>query len=156
MNWPRFEHLYVIFAPGAFPYRAKLGISDKAKRRRSEIKRYLKPMFGNVKVYAIGFPVLYAYQIEQRLHRFFQKMQYNGLRHINGGSEWFWSPNVISCLLLYFVRLYLGREYTLLPFFALFCPLPIDYIILTLLIAAFQWALILGGFYGAMWALNLF
>ena len=156
MKFPHFEHLYIIFAPGALPYRGKIGISIEAMDRKKQIKAELKPMFGDAKVYAIGFPVLWAYQIEQRMHRFFARMQYNGIRHTNGGSEWFWSANVISCVLLYFVRLYLGEKFTLLPLFALVCPLPIDYILVTLFIFAFQWALILGGLWGAMWALNLF
>jgi len=157
MKLPRFEHLYLIFAPYAMPYRAKIGISIAAKQRKEQIKAELRPMFGNVTVYAVGLPVLYAYQIEQRLHRLFARFQYNGIRHTNGGSEWFWSVNWVSCLILSIVQYFwLSERLLLLPFFALLIPLPIDFLLLTLLIFAFQWSIILGGFYGAFWALNLF
>jgi hypothetical protein len=156
MTFPKFEHLYLIFAPYAMPYRAKIGISIAAKQRKEQIKAELRPMFGNVTVYAVGLPVLYAYQIEQRLHRLFARFQYNGIQHTNGGTEWFWSLNIFTCVALSILRLYMGEKWFLLPWVALMVPFPIDYILLTLLIAAIQWALILGGLYGAAWALNLF
>lgn len=156
MTFPRFEHLYIIFAPGALPYRAKIGISIEAKDRKMQIKSELRPMFGDVKVYAVGFPVLYARQIESKLHGWFSRLQYRGIQHTNGGTEWFWSLNVLTCVILSIFRLYMGEKWFLLPWVALMVPFPIDYILLTLLIAAFQWALILGGLWGVAWALNLF
>jgi hypothetical protein len=154
--FPKFEHLYIIFAPTALPYRAKIGISIAAAMRKEQIKSELRPMFGNVAVYAIGFPVLYARQIECKLHGWFARMQYRGIQHTNGGTEWFWSLNILTCVALSILRLYMGEKWFLLPWVALMVPFPIDYILLTLLIAAIQWALILGGLWGAAWALNLF
>ena len=156
MKLPRFEHLYIIFAPYALPCRAKIGISIEAKQRKEQIKAELRPMFGDTTVYAIGLPVLYAYQIEQRLHRIFRRLQYHGIRHTNGGTEWFWSINFLTFAVLLVARYWMGERLFLLPFFALIVPLPIDFFLITLLIAACQWALILGGLWAAMWALNLY
>lgn len=157
MRLPKFEHLYVIFAPFSMPGRSKIGISIEAKQRKIEIERELRACFGyGVRVYAIGLPVLYARQIEARLHRAFYRMRYNGVQHTNGGSEWFWSINVLTCLLLVFLRLWMPQKYFLLPWIVLMIPIPLDFLLLTLLIFAIQWAAILGGIWAAMWALNLY
>lgn len=154
---PKFEHLYVMFAPSALPWRAKIGISIEAKQRKVQIEAELRRVFGySVKVYAIGLPVLYAKQIEQRLHRVFDKMRYRGLQGTNGGTEWFWCPNILLCMGAIFVRYWFGDKYHLLPYIVVLFPIPLDIFFLTLLIAALQWSVIVAGIWGALWALNLY
>ena len=72
----------------ARPYRVKIGISGNTARRAAQVGGF--PVFSG--------SVWLARELEQSLHALYAPL--NSPQRENGGTEWFWIANVVSCALI--------------------------------------------------------
>jgi hypothetical protein len=155
---PRFEHIYVMFDPLRYPLRAKVGISISAKERRNQVEQSIRSSGRKVALKCpIYLPVLYARKCEAFIHRILRPLSFDGLHGTSGGSEWFYFVNVASFLLLWITFYLFGHD---APMYKagifLFVPVPLDFYLLILAIAALQYAAIIGGLWFGFWMVGLY
>ena len=152
LSLPRFEMLYVLYS-FSFPWRFKIGFSWDVQRRIEEVQASMSYELGySIKVRkAMAMPVLYAYQIEQRVHRLLNKTQCKDMRG-SGKTEWFEWPNFLGCLIILVSCYYFDiKKPAIHGLLALCIPIPIDAALVVLIIALLQYAAILGGVYGILY-----
>jgi len=152
MKLPRFEHLYCGFTLD-LPWRHKWGISISAKNRWSNIKMELEQELGrSIKVYSLPVPILYAGYFERLLFRIFKYLKYDGLKYSTGRTEYFWSVNIFTFLILWDALTFFGFQDGLYwAIFTLLIPVPLDGFLMILIVFILQWALILSTVAGLIW-----
>lgn len=146
------ESVYILISP-QFSYRAKIGISNSVKSRRASIAAELRGRFGgHVKVYGFGLPIVTnARSYEIALHEAVLKLtawRCNTMKGTNGGTEWFIYINGVSALLAGLIAWGFGLpcvKWVMLT--ALLIPLPLDFALCLLLLAAVEYAAVAGGVY---------
>ncbi len=157
LKLPRYESLYLMFSPMGLPYCCKIGISKDAKQRREQVQNSIHEIGRKVRVRYVYVPLLYAQAHEAFLHRLFKRWQYTGLKGTSGHTEWLYSPNLLTFAVVWFLGwLYNGEAPLKTAFVFLALPLPIDYFLFIVALAVFQFTLLIGAFWGAAWALNLY
>ena len=142
---PKLMWIYLLYSD-AFPFRYKIGITERhVQHRIFDIEHSIKKETGdNVKIRKfIAIPSLFAYKLEQFLHRKFSK--FNSRMPGSGGTEWFLWGNVLFCaiylLLVYCYKLNLSNAYgTIL----ILIPLPLDFALLLFLIMIIETTAVIG------------
>jgi hypothetical protein len=153
ISLPRYESLYIMFCPFDYPWRAKCGISQDGDIRKSQVRQSIKETKGvEAQIYHVRVPVLFARQNERFVHWLYRKMRYTGLWQTCGGSEWFWSANLLTFVLCWILFAHAGiKEPMWKAGFIMLLPLPIDFALLILVLAAIQYAAIFGIFYSLLY-----
>lgn len=144
------ESVYVLFCP-QFPWRGKVGISANVEQRRASIEQEFRYRFGDhVRVWRLfRLPILTdARSFEQAIHNALKKLPYWECRTMhgtNGYTEWFWAANWILAILSYFACMALNLDCkALVAACVLILPLPLDFALFVLLLAAAEYAAAVG------------
>lgn len=134
------EWQYILYS-WSYPYRYKAGRSRRFNARISDIQRTMSVDAGkNVHVgLAIKMPVFFAGKNEKAIHGCALWRSANDMPG-SGRTEWSWSLNVYTMILAYLV-LY-ALDWPLWPSLViLVLPFPLDFILITFLLAVIQYAI---------------
>jgi len=151
MKLPKLDlrYIYVLFS-FSLPWCCKIGIAKDVKARKAQIQRELcGAMNRDVKIrHMLFLPAMFSESSEAKLHSAFRRLNRRGMPNHAGYSEWFWSFNIVSGLLLYFI----GGKFGLnvvpahIALVAL-APVPLDFALFVLCFAFLEYCIA----FGAMW-----
>jgi len=141
------EWQYILFSK-SYVYRYKCGRSTKFNARISDIRRTMSYEAGkDVHLgLAIKMPVFFAGKNEKIIHKCILWRKADGMPG-SGRTEWSWSVNVYTMIVSYLILYGLGWPLWLsLAIMAI--PLPLDFVLLTILLALVQYTLAFATIYG--------
>lgn len=142
------EWQYVLYSK-TYPYRFKVGISSSFSARLENIRATMSSEAGkNVHVaLALKMPVFFARKQEQAIQKC---MLWRPAANMPGSgfTEWSWSINIYALVL---IRL-LAYAFDLNPAYTLLAllPLPLDFMLFTLILSLIQYFVVGLAFYGAI------
>lgn len=159
LNLPRVEHLYVFFSPTiTFLWVAKIGISQGAEIRVKEVEDSISAKLNRkVKLRRVCVPILFAWHIEQAIHRILENRRVPFYRRCkemagtSGHTEWFYYLNPVFASIVFGLWWWQGiGSIGWATIVALCLPIPIDFFIFVLIILMAQLAAI-GGLIVLLW-----
>lgn len=155
LSLPHFGHLYTLFDPKALPHRCKTGISIDGEIRCEQIQESIKFHTGRtLKFRKFYLPVLYARQNERFIHKVFSGFRNREFAGTDGHTEHFWAYNFLTFAAAWLGLWWFGAEAAMWKAgYLLFVRWPLDHILLIVLLAALQYALIFSVFYGLLFFL---
>lgn len=134
MKLPKLKRIYCLYALPDYPGRYKIGITARPVHERvKEVKDSIESETGrtaNVKVF-LSVPSLFAYRIEQYLHRKFAS--FSATMPGSGKTEWFlWGNGGLALMWILLTTLGPLNWPPSLAIAIFFIPLPIDFAALLL------------------------
>lgn len=145
---PKIGWVYCLYSP-SFPYKAKVGFSEKPDIRREDIRISIESKIGHsIKLWTVCMmPMFWARNFEKAIHgsKFWVSA---GNMCGSGKTEWSWTVNAIAALVTLIVLYILGYDKpSHVAIIVALLPVPIDLCLFILLFAAFQVGAIAGIIY---------
>ena len=136
---PRVGWVYCLWSFD-FPWRYKVGFSEKPDYRRADIEASMRREYGShLKVMcAFKAPMLFAQKFENAIHRSGLWRPVSGMRG-SGYTEWSWWLNIVTAIAVYLISWANGNECPhYIAAVVLMIPWPLDYALFIFLFAVFQ------------------